>query len=265
MRTNLALAACLAVGLVGTPAAQVVYRPVPPPIVTADNADWYRFGEPITFSGSFYYPAGAIVFFDGDEMARVGDYRGIPLYTETTIEPYSIILVPLSGGLVRPYERRRTDRYASSTGSRPPSFPVATSGEVGMSDLDLLIQESVLRALPVERRVDADAPPSVIIPPPAVTITPPDLERQGRAARESAGRRAARSRPASNPKGIWIEYAGTRWTSDGLAVPLSEARFTRIGEYHGFPVYEQRGSSGRSRIFLPTSPGMLAPYRKAAG
>src|SRR5688500_13743022 len=86
--------------LAATPvAAQISIRPTDPPLVTAVNERWFQLGEPVQFAGDLYYPAGAVVFFNGNIMVRTGHYNGIPLYTDTTVEPYSIILVPISGGL----------------------------------------------------------------------------------------------------------------------------------------------------------------------
>jgi hypothetical protein len=78
--------------------------------VTAANADWQIRGEPILHAGSWYYPAGPTVFFDGNIMARPGVYKGVPLDANTTLEPYSIVFVPIGRN---PYERRRE---ASSRG-----------------------------------------------------------------------------------------------------------------------------------------------------
>ena len=61
--------------------------------------------ELIQFAGDLYYPAGAAVFFDGNTMVRSGHYNGVPLYTDTTLEPYSVVYVPLERGLMQPYER----------------------------------------------------------------------------------------------------------------------------------------------------------------
>ena len=52
--------------------------------MTAENERWYLEGQPITFQGGLYYPAGAPVFFNGNEMARTGDYLGVPLYLLAT-------------------------------------------------------------------------------------------------------------------------------------------------------------------------------------
>ena len=76
--------------------------------MTAANESWYQLREPVQFAGDLYYPAGATVFFNGNHMVRTGHYNGVPLYADTTVEPYSVVLVPVSRGLLQPYERRRT-------------------------------------------------------------------------------------------------------------------------------------------------------------
>src|SRR5512141_1259444 len=119
----------MALTLAAPLSAQVNWRPTPAPIVTANNEVWFSAGDAITFSGSFYYPAGPQVYFDGNRMVRTGSYRGVPLYADTTLEPYAKVFAPLSGGLMQPYERKRAGDLAGSTGSQAPSFPVSTSGE----------------------------------------------------------------------------------------------------------------------------------------
>src|SRR5687767_9247096 len=104
-------------------AAQIQMRPTDPPLVTAANERWYQLGEPIYFSGDLYYRAGTARFFDGNVMVRSGYYNGIPLYMDATIEPYSVVLVPVRPGLMQPYERRRRGDLAGTTASRIPSFP----------------------------------------------------------------------------------------------------------------------------------------------
>ena len=77
--------------------AQVASQPTPEPIATADNTPWYLGGEPIMFAGNVYYLAGPQIFFNRYEMIRSGYYEGIPLYTRTTIEPFSVVYVPVAG------------------------------------------------------------------------------------------------------------------------------------------------------------------------
>ena len=109
--------------------AQMTMRPTPWPVVTAENEWWFLSGDPIAADGLVYFPAGAQVYFNPYEMVRSGYYRGIPLYSKTTIEPYSVVFVPVSGGLLQPYERRRDGDIAGTTGSTVPSFPVARDVE----------------------------------------------------------------------------------------------------------------------------------------
>ena len=74
----------------------------------AETEQWYQSGEPLLYAGNYYYPAGAQVHFNGNEMVRTGFYRGVPLYSRTTIEPFSIVFVPASReASCSRYERRR--------------------------------------------------------------------------------------------------------------------------------------------------------------
>src|SRR6266540_3840274 len=85
--------------LLATPALAQTSSPNEPPIVTATNDDWFRLGVPIQFAGGLYYPSGPDVFFNGNTMVRTGHYFGVPLYADSTIEPYSLVYVPLERGL----------------------------------------------------------------------------------------------------------------------------------------------------------------------
>src|SRR5690606_34494293 len=106
--------------------AQIVMRAEPVPSVLAGDTEWYRTGEPILHRGAQYYPAGAQTFFDGNLMVLVGEYRGVPLYADPTLETGSLVYVPVSGGLMQPYERLRTGDLAGTSGSRTPSYVPAT-------------------------------------------------------------------------------------------------------------------------------------------
>ena len=77
----LAFAAALVLPMAGQ--AQV-YRPTDPPRVTAAGESWAAEGTPVTFLGETYEPGGATVFFNGNTMVMVGEYRGVPLYVDTT-------------------------------------------------------------------------------------------------------------------------------------------------------------------------------------
>lgn len=225
--------------------AQVQSRPTDPPIVTAENESWYRLGEPIQFAGDVYYPAGPNVFFNGSTMARTGHYNGVPLYADTTIEPYSVVLVPIARGLMRPYERLRTGDLAGTTGSRTPSFPVGLVGE---------------------GRNVAQAPVSpTSLPQPIGGIDSYSQERAPTGAavsRQPEEPEVTVLRPESND-GIWVQFAGFRWISAGPAVPLRAAEFELVGDYAGFPVFA-RSQVKEDVIYLPTRGGLVAPYRRKA-
>src|SRR5689334_22987466 len=72
---------------------QTTWQPTPPPAVTAENEAWFQSGEPIMFLDSYYYRAGAQVFLNRYQMVQTGSYRGIPVYADTTQDPYNVIYV----------------------------------------------------------------------------------------------------------------------------------------------------------------------------
>ena len=58
------------------------------------------------------------------QLTREIEVRDAPTKADTTLEPFSIVLVPISRGLMQPYERLRRGHLAGTTGSRPPALPV---------------------------------------------------------------------------------------------------------------------------------------------
>src|SRR6476620_9244531 len=125
---GLLLCASFAVGLFATRVeTQIKLQPTQPPTVTAENEPWYQMREPVIFAGEYYYPAGAAIHFLPYEMVPSGLFRGVPLYSRTTIEPNSVVFVPIGGGMMQPFERRRTGDLVGTTGSSAPSLPVDMS------------------------------------------------------------------------------------------------------------------------------------------
>src|SRR5918993_1909832 len=124
-----ALLVLFAALLSGPAYGQATWQPSMPPLVTAENTTWFQSGEPIIWNGDYYYPAGARQGFNQYQMVRSGSFRGIPLYTDATLEPYSIVFVPLAGARMQPYERRRTGQLAGTVGSRTPSLPTDIGAE----------------------------------------------------------------------------------------------------------------------------------------
>lgn len=252
-------------------AAQVQSRPTDPPLVTANNESWYQLGEPIQFAGELYYRAGSVVFFNGNSMVRTGHYNGVPLYADTTVEPYSVVLVPIGRGLLQPYERPRRGALAGTTGSRTPSFPVSVTPE----STALPMAAVSPTGLPVPLgAVSAFTPESTVIPRSTVAArtltvreanaearTPGAVGTSGIAPTRSPGVRPLVSlRLPENNDGIWVSFGGEKWVSAGVAVLLSATDFVQVGEHAGFPVFARRELK-EEMIYLLTRAGLVAPYR----
>ena len=253
--------------------AQVAYRPTPVPQVTAANAIWQINGEPIFFAGSFYYPTGPTVYFDGQLMARVGEFLTVPLYADTTQEAFSRVFVPIGGAVMKPYDRRRAGPLSGTVGSTTPSWPVQvasnalqTFGGVGnQTGEPLTIAEeravgtsgSVGSGIPGVSAVERSQTPALsetrafsrtnaaLIAPPAIAGT----------AVESV------PRPTTNT-GISVVFEGARWVSAGTTVAFSPDRFVPIGDYHGFPVYREKQRSADTIYVTVVADGPLAPYKR---
>ena len=213
--------------------AQAISQPTPAPLVTADSEPWYLSGEPLTYAGAFYFPAGAQVFFNANEMVRSGFYLGVPLYSRTTLEPYSVVFVPLARGLMQPYERRRTGDLAGTAGSTAPALPTGTA--------DFRFAETPLQS---------PGPPTSLA---GTTDTVPLPTATG----------GTRTRIGPPPRGInavFVDFSGQRWYLAGEAVPLDRSTMTEVGRRGTFPVYAESASS--PRIYIPVTSGsvMVMPY-----
>jgi hypothetical protein len=236
--------------------AQVTSQATPAPIVTAESEAWYLDGGPITYSGHFYYPSGAQIHFNANEMVRSGFYEGIPLYVRTTLEPYSIVFVPLAGGMMQPYERRRDGELAGTAGSTTPSLPGVSTSEDN-----------------ADRSPQAAAPPTLVgnvdrggSRPVSPVATQGSSSNPPPAPISTSGAFTRRPYVAIGPKpqginAIFMEFEGRRWYAAGPAVTLDPATMTRIGERHGFAVFADVTSPG-NRIYMQVVAGgsMVAPY-----
>ena len=223
--------------------AQVFQFRTPAPDVSAAAAAWQIHSDPIVVGGLTYYPTRGFRVFDGQIMAQSGLFDGVPVYADTTIEPYSELYVPLSGGRMRVYERRRERELAGTTGSHTPSFPVGspsvaapdrvisdeTAVGTGGSSVPRAVSDADTAVLPAQR-----SPRHTVITPVQSGVT----------------------------NGVWLEFDGGRWYSSGPAASFSPDRFEPVGEYRGFPVYRDKAAS-RSEIWVSVvKDGPLAPYRK---
>lgn len=253
-------AAVLAIAFVCVAAghAQSSLQPTEPPAVTADTQNWYSTGEPIAFGGAVYFPSGPISHFLRNEMVQAGSFDGVPIYTRTTVERGSLIYVPLAGGVMRPYERRRSGALAGTSGSTAPSFPVVLPTDTARQAAEPPVVRTPgdMLAAPVglvgANRPAATAPEPVGTAGTVLTTVPPSGPSRMQTVRRPVGL-----------NDVFVQFERTRWFAAGPAVEIAADRFDRIGEYHGFPVYRQRGSAGTIYVALTAdAPALLSPYAK---
>ena len=238
-----------------TGSAQVYQYDTPAPRVTAARAHWQLSGEPLFYAGAFYYPTGPTEFFDGRVMARTGFYEGMPLYENSTLEPYSIVFVPIGGNLMRPYERRREGDLAGTVGSRTPSFPIQRDAELASMvtgahrDRTRLVTSRAQWDWPEPQTVP-DAPPlAPMSTRPAATASPAPVIR-------SVPRRETTN------AGAFVEFEGTRYFTSGRAVVHDAQRFVQVGDVRGASVFREAKGDNRT-IFVEVVPGgTLAPYTR---
>jgi hypothetical protein len=229
-------------------------RPTDPPLVTAANESWYVLREPVQFAGELYGQAGPPVFFNGNTMVRSGHYNGVPLDTDTTVEPFSVVLVPISRGMLQPYARLRPSYSPVIMAAVSPTGLPLSAGAISV-----YTPEPFIVSAPETVGTAAPAAPSGVAP----GVRPPEAEIVGTTGTLPSSRPAAvpvvsMRRPESND-GVWIMFAGEKWLSAGTAVPFGTA-FVWVGEYAGFPVFARRDFS-QEMIYLPSRAGFIAPYR----
>lgn len=265
MWSRMAAVFLFCVGLCATMNAQVRLSPQPYPSVTAINMSWYASGEALPIFGDYYYPTGPTVFFNGNQMVPTVVFGGVQLYADATLEPFSIVFVPIGGGLMRPYERRRAGPLAGTVGSTTPSFPVAPSTDLTPSTSPLISASAALPTTPAPApaRAVGDSRAMVqMVPQPVGTAgTTAIAPMTGLAPRTRA---VTIARP-TGVNGIWIDFAGARWQAAGKAEGFSEGAFVRYGDYEAHPVYVRRGtdlSRTPSVIFVPGAAGRVMPFAR---
>ena len=229
-------------------AAQSLIRPESEPARVAGKEAWYRAGEPVMHRGESFYPGGAQVFFNPNVMVLAGEFRGVPVYVDPTLETNSIVYVPIGGGLMQPYEKLRAGELAGTTGSRAPSFPTTPA-----STLEPDVPVGTTGVIP-------PAPPLVEGPVPAVG------SRRGTSLRPASTRAAAPGsfvtiapNRAARGRGIWIDWNGQAWTPAGPTVRVG-GQLVAIGTYNGRTVYG--GPGGDNTIWIETSQGLATPWRR---
>ena len=259
--------------------AQAAFDVPPPPLATAENEDWYISGQPIALAGNIYYPSGPITHFVRSEMVASGMFERVPIYRKTTQEPGSIVYVPLPGGLVRPYERRRSGDLAGTSGSTVPGFPVilpaeqamvSTSGPPTVPAVPAAVGTSGFVYGALDRALGAAVP--VPAPTAAVPGTLPVPVGTAGADRRAATLLMAPLPPAPTRvetvqrpvglNGVYLQFHDRRWFAAGPAVEFAADRFTQIGEHRGFPVYQQRGREDLIFVsHIAGTPDLVIPYR----
>jgi len=235
--------------------AQITWQPSAPPLVTAEETAWYQRAEPIICNGEYYYPAGAAQGFNRYQMVRTGSYRGIPLYTDATLEPNSIVFVPLNGERMQPYERRRIGDLAGTTGSRTPSLPTGIEREVGTSGIRGALGPADFAPAYDVRPVADEAPMREA----DRSVAAPTYAPRGSVVVEPLPPLTSVRQP-TGVNGIWIEYDGRRWYGEGKSIAYDAARLQEVGTYRGWTVYARKGDDSNT-IYIPSVPGRLAPYR----
>ncbi len=226
--------------------AQVFQFRTPPPDVSAAGAEWQIDSEPIVVGGLTYYPTRGFRLFDGQVMAQAGMYENVPVYSDMTLEPYMEIYVPLGSGRMRVYERRRDRELAGTTGSHVPTFPVESPSVPQPAEQPVADTETVGTG-------------GTFVPAGVSASGSIDVSQPSRPRRTTIITNVPHDR---NAKGVWLDFNGARWYSDGPAVSFSPDRFEPIGEYHGFPVYRDTISGSTDLWVAVVKDGPLAPYAK---
>jgi hypothetical protein len=179
-------------------------------------------------------------------MVRSGAYRGVPLYARTTLEPYSIVFVPVSGGVMQPYERRRDGDIAGTVGTTTPGLPVVVPTR---SDAPGgMILQAAAPPVVTDTRVPPESEPAPVTA--SAPAAPGPVGTSGRA--EPAPRRPYE--PLIKPSGLdaaYVEFNGQRWFPKGNAVSLEGMAVTQIGDHHGFPVFA--AGPGATTIYIPVT------------
>jgi hypothetical protein len=261
--TGLLLSASLAITICAVRVqAQIRLQPTSQPGVTAENEPWYQMREPVIFAGEYYYPAGSAIHFLPNEMVPSGLYRGVPLYSRTTIEPYSVVFVPIAGGLMQPYERRRTGDLVGTTGSSAPALPVDMDSPSTYSRTIQAAGPPVVASTPVQEPPEGAYASDVLTRSRENTAQPETLHANRSTAMVGRVSPSRSTKARDTSKGIFVEFQNERWYSTARPQALDPASLKQIGEWLGFPVYA-RDSNG-STIYIPVTKGAdaYAAYSK---
>jgi hypothetical protein len=194
--------------------------------------------QPIIVNGLVYHPTAETRFFDPRIMAQVAIVQSTPIYADVTLEPNSVVYLPVSRYLVRGYERKREGDLAGTEGSRVPAFPIEIPSSIGATGQQVPPAIGTSGSAVIGVREPNPAPP---IPERTHVVSIP---------------------PPSSNDGVWLVFEGARWYSRGSAVAFRSDRFTRIGDYRGFAVYRDKNGRADEIWVASVKDGPLAPYAR---
>src|SRR5215216_2476876 len=96
--------------------AQAMPFRTPVPEVTAATATWQVSSEPIVVAGLLYNATREMRIFDGQVMTQIDVYQHVPIYADTTREPFTVVYVPIGQDRTRAYERAAVSEFAVPSG-----------------------------------------------------------------------------------------------------------------------------------------------------
>src|SRR5580704_4684009 len=80
-----------------------VYEVGSSPEVSAATADWQVNSQLIPIDGLVYAPTRESRMFDPQVMVQIAVYQGVPIFADATMQPWSVVYVPLGSGRMRTY------------------------------------------------------------------------------------------------------------------------------------------------------------------
>ena len=165
--------------------------------VNAAASEWQINSEPIPVAGLVYTPTREYRLFDNNVMTQIGVYEGVPVFADVTLEPWSVVYVPVGGEKMRTYNRRRDAEVGATSGvgalaaigavggGMPTTVPVGgtvgTAGAVGTAGSSVPSYARDSAFVPSVERVRSPRPR--VEPIPALRLS----------------------------DGVWLQYLGRRW------------------------------------------------------
>lgn len=203
--------------------------------------------------GVVYRRAGAALPLDPRRRVKVGQRETQAIYADTTVEPWSQLLLPTGAGWLQPYERMRDGALAGTSGSRAPSFPVAidterdTSAVVGMG------------AAP-PTRPDGDAAGARRCAPTRAAVPGTDAPPVALAAPASTGLVTLPLAGPDGNRGIWVRVKGEIWTASGPARRRADSSLTPAGNIEGRELF--RRTDEPEALYVPLRDGWVTRFTR---